>query len=359
MTEVADIVRQYGNAYRKTHKLPLNQLRTLRAIEICRTKELGGHVDECEACGHIRISYNSCRNRHCPKCQFLKKEKWLEARGKELLPVPYFHVVFTIPDTLNPLALRNQEVVYNLLFKAASETLTALIRTRLGAQAGFICVLHTWGQNLMDHPHVHCIVTGGGLSPHGWISSKRKFFLPVKVMSRLFKGKFLSFLKTALDTDIDRLYAKEWVVYCKPPFNGPESVVTYLGRYTHRVAITNRRIIGMEEGKVSLFFKDYSDGNKKKIMTLDATEFIRRFLLHVLPDKFVKIRYFGFLANRNRKACLDKCRRLLGVKPCSERIPETWQETLLRITGVDITLCLLCQGRMKPKEMILSLRGPP
>jgi hypothetical protein len=191
--ELADIVRHYGDVYRTTHRLPVNQLRTLRAVEICRTAELGGHIDECENCLHIRISYNSCRNRHCPKCQFLRKEKWLEAREKELLPVPYFHIVFTIPSELNPLALRNQKEVYTLLFKAASETLLEMTRTRLKAQVGVIAVLHTWGQNLIDHPHLHCIVTGGGLGTNGWISSKRKFFLPVKGMSRLFRGKLLCF----------------------------------------------------------------------------------------------------------------------------------------------------------------------
>jgi hypothetical protein len=359
MVELADIVRRYGDSYRKTRRLPLNQLRALRAIEICRTKELGGHVDECEDCRHIRISYNSCRNRHCPKCQFLTKEKWLHARGKELLPVPYFHIVFTIPSELNPLTLRNQEVVYSLLFKAASETLTELTRTRLKAQIGVIAVLHTWGQNLYDHPHLHCIVTGGGLSQHRWISSKRKFFLPVKVMSRLFKGKLLSFIKKALDADINGLYSKEWVVYCKPPFNGPASVIQYLGRYTHRVAITNHRIISADNKMVSFSWKNYSDGNQKKTMTLDADEFIRRFLLHVLPDRFVKIRYFGFLANRNRKACLERCRELLGVKPDNEDIPWTWQTVLLKITGIDIGQCPLCHGRMRPKEIVPPLRGPP
>jgi hypothetical protein len=367
VVELADIVRRYGDSYRKTHKLPLNQLRTLRAIEICRTSQLGGHVDECEECRHIRISYNSCRNRHCPKCQFLTKEKWLEARNKELLPVPYFHVVFTVPSELNPLALRNQNVVYSLLFKAASETLLELTRTRLKARIGIIAVLHTWGQNLIDHPHLHCIVTGGGLGAKGWISSKRKFFLPVKVMSRLFKGKLLSFLRKAHQTDrlpasdtlLKHLYDKEWVVYCKQPFAGPESVLAYLGRYTHRIAITNHRIISMENKKVAFSWKDYADGNRKKIMTLDAHEFIRRFLLHVLPDRFVKIRYFGFLANRNRKACLERCRALLNTVCTPVKISETWQETLCRITGIDINQCPACHGRMRMKEILVPYRGPP
>ena len=261
---------RYGPSYRDAHKLPLNQLRTMHAIEICRTADLGGHVDECEECGHLKISYNSCRNRHCPKCQFLKKEKWVEARGKELLPIEYFHVVFTLPDELNPLALRNREVIYNILFKAASETLTELARKRLGVKAGFIAVLHTWGQNLMDHPHLHCIVSGGGLSQGKWISSKRRFLFPVKVIVPAVSREVPRLSQKSLREEgapvrrgrlhglLKRLYAKEWVVYAKPPFNGPENVLGYLGRYTHRIAITNHRIVGMENGKVSFLWKDYT-----------------------------------------------------------------------------------------------------
>ncbi len=336
---------------------------------------LGGHRDECEDCGHVKISYNSCRNRHCPKCQFLRKEQWLEARQKELLPIPYFHIVFTVPEALNPLALRNQTAVYNLLFKSASETLIELAARRFG-RIGVIAVLHTWGQNLMDHPHLHCIVTGGGLSSRGWVSSKKKFFLPVKVMSRLFRGKLLSYLGKAhegnelrftgaiADTEetfnqfLKGLYAREWVVYCKPPFNGPETVIAYLGRYTHRAAITNHRITSMEDRKVSFFWKDYADGNRRKVMTLDAGEFIRRFLLHVLPDGFVKVRYFGILSNRNRKACLQECRQRLGVAE-HQAAAETWEEMLLRITGIDVTRCPLCHGRMVRKQVIRFYRGPP
>lgn len=346
------------------------------AIEICRTVALGGHRDECEDCGHIRISYNSCRNRHCPKCQFLKKEKWLEARGRELLPIPYFHVVFTLPEALNPLVLRNQETIYTILFKAASETLIELAEERLG-RIGVTAVLHTWGQNLLDHPHVHCIVTGGGMTPQGWRSSKRKFLLPVKVLSRLFKGKFLFLLRKAYETHklrfpgaisslgdsftkyVRELYAKEWVVYCKPPFNGPESVIRYLGRYTHRVAVTNHRLVGIDHGQVSFFWKDYRDGNAKKIMTLEASEFIRRFLLHILPDRFVKIRYFGLLSNRNRKTCLTQCRTLLGVEGTPEQATETWQAVLLRLTGIDVGHCPLCHGRLLTKALPRFYRGPP
>jgi hypothetical protein len=344
------------------------------AIERCRTAALGGHIDACDACGHIRISYNSCRNRHCPGCQFLRKEKWLEAREKELLPIPYFHVVFTIPEELNPLALRNQHVLYAILFKAVSETLEELSK-RFG-RIGVIAILHTWGQNLLDHPHVHCIVTGGGLYQGKWIRSRKKFFLPVTVMSALFRGKFLSFLKKAyrkgdlrfsgLISHLEQtftaflrpLYDRDWVVYCKPPFGGPESVIRYLGRYTHRVAISNHRIIGIDDGKVSFFWKDYADGNTQKIMTLDAAEFIRRFLLHVLPDGFVKIRYFGLVANRTRKASLDACREVLGVDK-KEEVAETWEEHLLRLTGVDLRECPLCHGKMVRRELIPRKRGPP
>jgi hypothetical protein len=365
--EVADIFCQYGPSYRAAHRLPLQQLRTMRAIEICRTAELGGHVDECEDCGHLKISYNSCRNRHCPKCQFLKKEKWIEARESELLPIAYFHVVFTLPEELNPVALQNREVIYNLLFKAATETLTELAHERLGVRIGCTILLHTWGQNLLEHPHLHCIVSGGGLSGDRWVASKRRFLFPGKVLSRLFKGKFLSFLKKAYEGGnlqgvdqftalLNALYSKEWVVYAKPPFNGPETVLKYLGRYTHRIAITNHRIKSMEEGKVSFSWKDYADGNKKKIMTLDAFEFIRRFLLHVLPPGFVKIRHVGFLSNRNRKACLELCRAALGVAQPDPASPETWQAVLLRITGIDVSHCPLCQGTMQRKQLY---RGPP
>jgi len=349
----------------------------MHAIKICRTAELGGHIDECTDCGHVRISYNSCRNRHCPKCQFLRKEKWIRAREKDLLPIRYFHVVFTVPDIINPLVLRNQEVMYNILFKAVKETLLELSK-RFG-KIGFICILHTWGQNLIDHPHIHCIVTGGGLSNNRWVSSRKKFFLPVKVMSRLFRGKFLFYLKKVHDklgfygsvfflkekdaflSLLKKLYDKEWVVYCKPPFKSPETVIAYLGRYTHRIAITNHRIVDIKNGKVSFFWKDYADGNKTKIMTLDCFEFIRRFLLHVLPDGFVKIRYYGLLGNRNRKDDLILCRNALGINTETEHTVQTWQEFFLAVTGIDIMECPICHGRMRRKEVLPSqkYRGPP
>jgi hypothetical protein len=355
----------------------------MRAVEVCRTSVLGGHKDRCNSCGHIEISYNSCRNRHCPKCQTLQKEKWIEARNEDLLPIQYFHVVFTIPSELNPLGIMNQRVIYNLLFRSASETLIELAGNpkHLGARIGFIAILHTWGQNLMDHPHLHCVVTGGGLSETNWVSSRKGFFIPVKVMSILFRGKFLDYLKDSfaelifpggighLQAPADfevfrrRLYLKKWVVYCKPPFDGAEGVLQYLGRYTHRIAISNNRILSFNNAEVSFRWRDYAAGDKQKVMTLKADEFIRRFLLHVLPDRYVRIRHFGLLANRSRKDNIALCRRLLNVHTTlKEKKEETWQEHLLRICGVDVTLCPVCKkGRMLTVDILLPSRcnSPP
>jgi len=386
--EVADLFRQFGPAYRESHPLPMRMLKTMSAIERCRTAALGGHVEQCDVCGHIRISYNSCRNRHCPKCQSLVKERWLAARKRDLLPVEYFHIVFTIPDLLNPLALRNQRVVYNLLFKAASEALLTLSKDpkHLGAEIGFISILHTWGQNLMDHPHLHCLVPGGGLSLKGqrWISSRGGFFIPVKVLSRLFRGKFLFYLKEAYrggklkfvgeirslgDTRkfqmmMDQLYRKHWVIYCKPPFQSAQYVIEYLGRYTHRVAISNNRMVKVEQEKVTFSWRDYKDGNKNKQMTVDAFEFIRRFLLHILPDNFVKIRHYGLLSNRNRKTKLRRCQKILGSTSNGKQQStesEGWEELLFELTGIDPRICPCCKkGQMIARE-ILSPQGhaPP
>lgn len=363
----------------------------MSAIEACRTSLLGGHKERCDNndCGHLEISYNSCRNRHCPKCQFLRKEKWIEARAEDLLPIQYFHVVFTIPSELNPLVLSNQKVMYNVLFRSVSETLVALSNDpkHLGARIGFIGILHTWGQNLMEHPHIHCIVTGGGLSPEGsrWVSCRKNFFIHVKVLSSLFRGKFLAYLKDSFrsgdlifpgaigylkDPDAFEGFRrqfkhKKWVVYCKPPFNGVEGVLQYLSRYTHRIAISNHRILKLQDGKVSFVWRDYSDGDREKIMTLDAGEFIRRFLLHVLPEKFVKIRHYGLLANRKRKNNIALCRELLGsckTETKDNDMPLTWQEHLLKISGVDVTKCPVCKkGNMVKVEVLHPLRcnGPP
>ena len=389
--EVADIFRAFGAAYRDAHGPQMHQrhFRAMRAIEICRTEQLGGHVDECEHCGVLRISYNSCRNRHCPKCQSLDKERWLEARKRDVLPTRYFHLVFSIPQKLRPLALRNQSIVYSIFFKAVSKTLKELAQDpkHLGAEIGFISILHTWSQTLIDHPHVHCIVTGGGLSVDGkrWIGSKKKFFIPVKVLSRMFRGKFLHYLrkayksgklkfpgmiedltgKTAFKNLMNECYTQDWVVYCKPPFKNAEMVIDYLGRYTHRVALSNDRIERCEGGYVTIRYRDSEDNDKIKWITLDTFEFLRRFLLHILPDAFVKIRHYGILSNRNRKTKLVRCKELLGVCPNPEQgkgQKETWEDLLTRITGIDPRICPLCgKGKMRLKEILLPQQAgyPP
>jgi hypothetical protein len=382
--EVADIFRQHGPAYRESHRLSRNEFRVMRAIEVCRTAVLGGHRDQCDHCGHVEISYNSCRNRHCPKCQTLRKEKWIEARSEDLLPIEYFHVVFTLPSELNPLVSMNRKLMYNLLFRSVFETLTKLANDpkHLGATVGMIGILHTWGQNLMDHPHVHCIVTGGGLSSDKtrWVSCRKGFFIPVRVMSALFRGKFLDLLKDYFKKDAlvfpDRLshlkdpgdfetfrknlYHKKWVVYCKPPFNGPKGVLQYLGRYTHRIAISNHRLLNLHHGKVSFLWRDYADNQRQKIMTLKANEFIRRFLLHVLPSRYVRIRHCGLLVNRKRKNTIALCRQILGdtkTETQQNTRKETWQEQLFRICGIDVTLCPVCQkGRMCRIALLLPYR---
>jgi hypothetical protein len=387
--EVADVFRQHGPAYRESHKLTRNDWRVMHAIEVCRTSVLGGHKDKCDNCGHLEISYNSCRNRHCPKCQTLKKERWIEARGEDLLPIQYFHVVFTIPSELNHLVSMNRKVMYDLLFRSVSETLLELANDHrhLGAQIGATGILHTWGQNLMDHPHVHCIVTGGGLSSDGsrWVSSQKRFFIHVKVMSEVFSGKFLDHLKQCFKRGAlvfpgsishlkepgnfeafrKRFYDKKWVVYCKPPFGGPKGVLQYLGRYTHRIAISNNRILANRDGNVSFLWRDYADDSRKKTMTLKADEFIRRFLLHVLPERYVRIRHFGLLANRKRKDNIAVCRKIIGGEKAvakEKTKQETWQEQLLRICGIDVTSCPVCQtGRMFRVALLHPLRcnSPP
>ena len=386
--EVADIFRSHGPGYREVHghEMPLRQLRAMRAIEICRTAELGGHVDECDHCGALRISYNSCRNRHCPKCQCLNKEQWLKARKEDLLPTQYFHVVFTMPEPLKPLALRNQKIFYDLFFKAVSDTLKELSRDpqHLGAEIGFIAILHTWSQTLMDHPHIHCIVTGGGLSSDGkrWITCKRNFFIRVEVLSRLLRGKLLHFLREAYDSGrlnfpgkiqhlkekkrftqlLTDLYHQEWVVYCKPPFKSTETVIEYLGRYTHRVALSNERLVMSKGDTVSFRYRDRKDNDTIKLMTLDVSEFIRRFLLHILPEGFMKIRHYGILSNRNRKTKLLQCKKLLGVPDDNNAAGhrESWQELLFRITGRDPSICPYCgKGKMVVKELLSASAFPP
>jgi hypothetical protein len=337
--EIADVFRRYGAAFQAQYGRLLGplQLLTLKALAACRTSVLGGHVLECDACGHRRQAYNSCHNRHCPKCQASLRAQWFEDRQQDLLPVEYFHVVFTLPDELGPLALQNKVVIYNLLFRAAAKTLLAAAASwkDLEAQIGFFAILHTWGQKLDLHPHLHCVVPGGGVALDGtrWISCPRGFFLPVKLLSRMFRGTFLAFLKEAhrrgeltlagrlepLASDrafrswLGPLYDKEWVVYAKPPWNGPEHVLKYLARYTHRVAIGNSRLQSIDDGQITFTYKDYRREHRPRTLTLAATEFIRRFLMHVLPRGFVRIRYYGFLANAHRQEQLGKIRQLLDA----------------------------------------------
>ncbi len=340
--EVADIVRRCGDRFRQTHRVSFAQQRVLRDVTACRTAELGGHVQACDGCGHRQISYNSCRNRHCPKCQAAARAEWMAAREQELLPVPYFHLVFTLPQQLRPLALQNKKVMYGLLFRAAADTLLTVAADpkHLGAKIGFLAVLHTWGQNLMHHPHLHIVIPGGGLSEEGskWVPCKRSrhgqnFFLPVRILSRVFRGKFIAGLKRAyaqgqlefhgqlksltnprqFEQLLNQSVRTDWVVYAKRPFGGPKQVLKYLARYTHRVAISNHRLLRLEDDRVTFRYKDYADNQQTTTMTLEATEFLRRFLLHVLPRGFVRIRHYGLLSNRDRTARLNQCRKLLGV----------------------------------------------
>jgi len=339
--EVADIFRAKGDSFIDHNEtwISYQQLKVMRAITRCRTAALGGHVDRCTRCGHQAISFNSCRNRCCPKCQAQARQRWLAARERELLATSYFHVVFTIPSELHALVLRNQRVLYDLLFRAVSATLLEIAADpkHLGAQIGFFGILHTWGQNLLHHPHIHCAIPAGGLAPdHShWVRPRYPFFLPVKVLSRVFRGKFVAGLRQAfrrhrLDFGgalqhlaepkrfaafLRTLFRKDWVVYAKPAFGGPAQVLRYLGRYTHRVAISNHRIVAFDGERVTFRWRDYAHGNKSREMNLSAEEFIRRFQLHVLPKGFVRIRNFGFLANCHRAALLPLCRHVLGMAP--------------------------------------------
>ena len=392
--EVADIFRQCGPVFRAEHTATLSrgQRRVMSAIEQCRTAALGGHVEECDACGHQRIAYNSCRNRHCPKCQSLARAQWLSERQAELLPVEYFHVVFTVPQEVAAIAYQNKEVVYNILFQATAQTLRTIGADpkHLGAEIGFIAILHTWGQNLLHHPHLHCVVPGGGISPDGqrWIACRPGFFLPVRVLSRLFRRLFLELLQQAFEAgelhffnslaglQESLAFAKylatvahtEWVVYAKAPFGGPKQVLEYLGRYTHRVAISNNRLLEFSEGAVTFAWKDYRHESKNKTMRLDAHEFIRRFLLHVLPSGFQRIRSYGFLANRYRQVKIELCRKLLGapVPVVAQDVSDhefDYRDRYQRLTGMSLRDCPHCsKGQMVRIESFTAgflPRGPP
>ncbi|MBV8870150.1 MAG: IS91 family transposase [Acetobacteraceae bacterium] len=368
---MADVFRRHGGAHRQRHAddLGRSQLRVMRAIELCRTAALGGHTEQCDACSHIRVSYNSCRNRHCGKCQALARAAWLEARQADLLPVPYFHVVFTIPELIGAIALQNKRVVYDILFRSAAATLRTIAADprHLGAEIGFIAVLHTWGQTLQFHPHLHCIVPAGGLAPEGqrWVACRPGFFLPVRRLSSLFRRLFLAGLGQAFQaggltlrgalTNLNEAArfggllraarGVDWVVYAKPPFGGARHVLEYLGRYTHRVAIANARLTRIGDDTVSFRWKDYRHHNRQKVMTLDADEFIRRFLLHVLPDGFQRIRHYGLLGNRARAGTLARCRQLLGAPPpppprlTALADPRDRYEAL---TGRSLRVCPIC-----------------
>jgi hypothetical protein len=376
--ELGDIFRLHGPAYLTTFgdSLSHEQKKALRAIAVCRTAALGGHVDQCDQCGYRKISYCSCRNRHCPKCHGRARSRWLEQRATELLPVEYFHVVFTVPQLVAPLALQNQQLVYGILFRAAAETLLQIATDprHLGARIGFLAVLHTWGQNLHHHPHLHCVVPGGGIASdqRRWISCRRQFLFPVKVLSRVFRGKFIAYLKTAFcDGELgfhgelkclgekrkfiewlNRATGTEWVVYAKPPFGGPRQVLKYLARYTHRVAISNQRLVALEDGRVTFRWKNYARAGEPATMTLKAEEFIRRFLLHVLPKGFVKIRHFGFLANRNRRENVVLCRKLLAAS--STVLPDLSPPPRRSDETDAIDRCPRCKvGSMRMLEILL------
>jgi hypothetical protein len=379
--EVGDIFRRYGEAYRDTHGASMSpaQRRVMTAIELCRTAALGGHLEQCDECGHERNCFNSCRDRHCPKCQSLARAQWIEDRQSELLEAPYFHVVFTVPAEIAAIAYQNKDVVYGILFQATAETLKSIAADpqHLGAEIGFFAVLHSWGQTLQHHPHLHCVVPGGGLSPDGqrWVSCRARYFLPVPVLSCLFRRLFLESLQKAfnagklqffgiLEPLRDRLAfgrqlaqakTSKWVVYAKRPFAGSQQVLDYVGRYTHRVAISNHRLLDIENDQVRFQWKDYRTGGQVKTMTLSADEFIRRFLLHVLPNGFQRIRYYGFLGNRYRQQKLDQCRRLLGMLDQSPAAPvdQDYRDRYEDLTGASLLQCPQCQrGRMVPVALL-------
>ena len=384
--ELADIFRRYGEAYRQKFGASLStaQRRVMTAIEVCRTAALGGHVEVCDRCGHQRIWYNSCSDRHCPKCQSLARAQWIQDRQSEVLDTEYFHVVFTVPEEIADIGLQNKRTVYGILFRATAETLQTIAADpqHLGAEIGFFAVLHTWGQNLLHHPHLHCVVAGGGLSLDStrWVSCRPGFFLPVRVLSRRFRRLFLKYLEKAFDSDrlqffgsleplrnaqqfrsyIAPLKETEWVVFAKPPFAGPQQVLDYVGRYTHRVAISNNRLLDIEDDQVSFQWKDYRDPDRQKTMTLSAEEFIRRFLIHVLPDGFQRIRYYGFLSNRHREEKLVLCRQLLGMPvvdpetaPGDQPSDYDFDELYEKLTGSSLRQCPIChQGRMVVVEIL-------
>lgn len=370
--EVADIFRRHGHAYRLAHNGHVGRVerRVMSAIELCRTAALGGHIEACENCAHSRIAYNSCRNRHCPKCQSAKRERWLADRQADLLPVPYFHVVFTVPAEAAAIAFHNKAVVYAILFDAVAATLKTIAADprHLGGEIGFLAILHTWGQALTHHPHIHCLVPGGALADgQRWLACRPRFFLPIHVLSRLFRRLFLERLETAHtrgrlrfsgalapldDADVfaaavRQLRRKNWIVYAKPPFGSPEHVLAYLGRYTHRVAIANSRLVSADDSSVVFRWRDYRHGNAPKQMSLDTDEFIRRFLIHSLPDGFHRIRHYGFLANGCRRARLATIRQLLSATKTAAGEPAACVSANVRLPRFDPAVCPCCGGALR------------
>jgi hypothetical protein len=371
--ELAEIIKQYKASFTAKHSPLLNHLSVLNALEKCRTASLGGHVDGCDSCGHIRISYNSCRNRHCPKCQVTNKERWILSRQQQLLPVSYFHVVFTLPQELNTWCLHYPKQMYDLLFAASHQTIKTFAgdEKHLGAMAGMISVLHTWGQNLSLHPHVHLIIPGGGIAPSGsWKNAKSngRYLFPVKAMSTVFKHKYMEGFLKLLKTENkniapslrETLYSKSWVVYAKQPFGGPQQVIEYLGRYTHKVAISNHRIVSIENNKVSFRYKDYADGGKQKIMMPEATEFLRRFCLHILPPGFRKIRYYGFMANAN-STLLQVQQKEMGVamQTGKEIKKLSWKTIARQKLNYDADLCPVCKKGKMVMIIHFDAHAPP
>ena len=361
MEKIKEILNKGLDEYESSHKIVGYKKSTIKAIKNCKTEKMGAHKYVCDECGYEEIAYNSCRNRHCPNCQTGKKLKWIEARKEEVLNIKYYHIVFTIPSELYTIAIQNQEKIYKILFKSSAETVQELARDEkyLGAEIGFFSILHTWGQNLMYHPHVHMVVTGGGLTKTlKWKEKEEDFFIPVKVMSKVFRGKFLEYIKKekleyykkmkeyenpAIYNELMRkMYEKDWIVYCKEPFKNANSVIEYLGRYTHRVAISNERILKIEEGKVTFKWRDYKDGNQMKEMTVSIEEFIRRFMLHILPPRFMKIRYYGLLGNKNKKKKLLRCKILTRTKIKTKKEFPTL-ELLKKKIGKDFNLCPCCK----------------
>jgi hypothetical protein len=368
--ELANIVKEYRNTFTKKHSPLKHHLRTLNAIEHCRTAYFGGHVDRCDSCSHERISYNSCRNRHCPKCQGTNREKWILARGEDLLPAKYFHVVFTLPEELNIYAIHFPKEFYDILFSASKETIMTFGNNpeHLGAQMGIISVLHTWGQNLSLHPHIHMIIPNGGITKDGlwkYPKTKSNYLFCVNALSKVYRGKFMEKLNTFLKTKNQQLsirlkevlYNKEWVVYAKDAFGGPTQVLEYLGRYSHKIAISNNRIKKVENGKVSFSYKDYADDSKQKLMCLDAEEFLRRFCMHILPQKFMKIRHYGILASRV-KPKLKLLQMMMGVvKPKKEKAD--WKEITKTKMGFDVDACPCCKTGKMQRVMSFNAHAPP